>query len=489
VLGHRLRLEWLVAALILVPAALLAAGIQRWSVNIPAWDDWELVPLLTKHHDGQLRFADFWVQHNEHRLVVPKAVMLVLAQSSKWDLRYELVASFATAALICLFLLWAVRRTFAERSMPAFIIVGVAAGWIVFSASQWENWLWGWQLQWFINVLGVVLTGWALAGRGALPHPGRRVVIAMGGALLGTFSLASGMLIWVAALPTFLVRRELRRYVIVWCGAGAITAALYFNGYVKPRGHPPLSAFFDQPWQSVRYVLTYIGLPAGPTAGWALIAGAALLLAIAGGVVYGARRRDDVISTAAVPWVSMALYGLLTSGVTALGRIGFVGVPPAPRYTTIAMLVLLAALVVVALVLVELPRKRPGATIVRVAAGPLAGLLALGFCLNYLHGLNHMEERHATLLRLRACMLGATSASDPCLRDVYPDSSTLWARLEWLRAFGWGGFPRPVTTMPEGIGPSPEAPAPTAGESRGASGRPPARRGSSPTHASGSRPA
>jgi hypothetical protein len=431
-----------VVPLVLVPAVLLAVAIERYSVNFPFWDNWELVPILAKHHTGDLGFTDLWTQHNEHRIVVPKALMLVLAVSSKWNIRYELLASFIVAAVICLLVLWTLRRTILDLSPLAYVVLAVAGGWIVFSTSQWENWLWGWQLQWYLNVLGMVVAAWALAGGGTFRRPGIRVAIAIGGAVLGMFSLASGVLIWLAALPALLARRELRRYVVVWCLAGVAATVVYLAGYRSPTKHPPLSAFFEHPWSSARYVLTYVGMPATPSLRWAPMVGAALFVVTVAGIAYLARGRGRAMWAAAAPWVALALYGLLTSGATALGRVGFVGRPPAPRYVTISMLFLLAGLVVAALVLNALPRHRAGTLIVRVTAVPLAGLLALGLTLTYLQGWKEMRHRHEAFVRMRGCLLSATSESDPCLADLYPDSSVLWERANVLRRWGWGGFPQ-----------------------------------------------
>ena len=439
---------WLVVPLVTVPALLLALTIERNAVNIPAWDDWEFVSLLYKQERGELGFADFWVQHNEHRLVVPKAVMLLLAGPSGWDLRLQMVASFVVAALILLLVLWGVRRTLPQRPAAAFVAVGVAAGWIVFSTSQWDNWLWGWQVQWYLNALGMVVVAWALTGRGPLPHPGRRVAAAVGGALLGTFSLASGVLIWIAALPVFLARRELRRHLPAWCLVGGGTIAVYLAGYAKPSYHPPLSAFFEHPGRSLEYILRYNGIPVAASPESALVPGALVLAVLAAGAAYLALRREKAAWVAATPWLALALYGVLTSAMTALGRVGFVGMPPAARYATISMLVVIPGLVVVALVLLNPPGRRTAATLVRVAAVPLAALLVLGFSVNYAEGLGHMENRHQTFVRLRACVLRAASPADPCLPETYPDTTKLWTRIEWLRAHGLGGFPQSRTQPP-----------------------------------------
>jgi len=65
--------------LALVPLAFLLCVVARYAVPVPYWDQWEFVPLLEKTYHGQLTFHDLWAQHNEHRILFPRIIMLALA--------------------------------------------------------------------------------------------------------------------------------------------------------------------------------------------------------------------------------------------------------------------------------------------------------------------------------------------------------------------------------------------------------------------------
>src|SRR5262245_62975011 len=87
--------SWLAIALLLafIPLAYLIVMVATYSVDVPFADQWALVPLLEKSYRGTLTLRDLWSQHNEHRLLFPRMIMLVLARLSGWNLRYELAVN------------------------------------------------------------------------------------------------------------------------------------------------------------------------------------------------------------------------------------------------------------------------------------------------------------------------------------------------------------------------------------------------------------
>ncbi len=143
-----------VAALLSVLALIAAQGVP-----LPVWDKWELLPLLEKCRGGELAFDDLWKQHDEQRLVAPLALMVALAALSGWNIYFELAASFLLACGTPAPLASRLRATF-EGQVPRWLLAAFSL--VVFSLSQHENWLWGWQLQWFMVAFGSVLAVWAL---------------------------------------------------------------------------------------------------------------------------------------------------------------------------------------------------------------------------------------------------------------------------------------------------------------------------------------
>src|SRR4051794_2788618 len=81
--GTRLNFTWRAAAaavLVMAPACVCGFYVFHNAVDVPSWDQWELVGLLVKSSHGELRFADLHAQHNEHRVLFPRLLMLGLAR-------------------------------------------------------------------------------------------------------------------------------------------------------------------------------------------------------------------------------------------------------------------------------------------------------------------------------------------------------------------------------------------------------------------------
>src|SRR4030043_2115354 len=142
---------------ILLPLIFTFFFVYEFGITIPFWDQWELVPLLEKMHNHTLTLADLWAQHNEHRILFPKSLMLLLARLSNWDIFLELCANMIIATFTFLFLLSILRNTSKITSFWLKMFISV----MIFSMFQWENWSWGWQMQILLSVLGSVIAIWA----------------------------------------------------------------------------------------------------------------------------------------------------------------------------------------------------------------------------------------------------------------------------------------------------------------------------------------
>ena len=77
--------------LIAAPPLLIGLLIFRDGVDVPFWDQWDgTAPLFEKMAAGTLRFADFFAQHNEHRILFPQLIFFGLGRLTHWNVRAEL---------------------------------------------------------------------------------------------------------------------------------------------------------------------------------------------------------------------------------------------------------------------------------------------------------------------------------------------------------------------------------------------------------------
>src|SRR5712672_382899 len=136
-----------------VPLLILIWVVARYAIDVPYLDQWDLVPLIDKMYQGQLTVHDLWMQFNEHRIFFPKLIMLGLARLTHWNIRYESAVSVLLAMAVFLVLACQIRasaRVFGGRQLRWAL---PACSLVAFSVSQYENFLWGWQLGLLLGLL------------------------------------------------------------------------------------------------------------------------------------------------------------------------------------------------------------------------------------------------------------------------------------------------------------------------------------------------
>ena len=263
--GYSRSLQIVALLLAMLPLVVLLRTFASYAVDLPIWDEWwSIVPLLQKYFSGTLVWGDFWAQHNEHRLLFPKLLMVGLARLSGYDTRWEMGCSvlFALLFYACVGVhLWRNRRILGmERS---WYWLWALTAYAVFSLRQHENWFWGFQVQWYMNILGAALGALVLANREFCAWS---FVLLVCCGLFSLFSLSAGALFW-CLIPVFLLLAHWRAgriphvwlYVVLWCVLFGVLMYVYFLD--MRRGNYPggLLRFLDAPGDSTAYVLLYLG--------------------------------------------------------------------------------------------------------------------------------------------------------------------------------------------------------------------------------------
>ena len=420
--------------LILAPAAGLIALLAMYAVNVPFWDQWEFVTIAEKWQHGTLGFADFFAQHNEHRILFPRLIMFVLAVMTHWNTVYEVATNVLLAGAAFWFLWLLIKPTFTNVWLRSAVAAVVSL--LFFSPSQFENWLWGWQIQWFLNVLGLVVAVWALSAWKAKPIA--KFVLAAVTASVATYSLASGFFVWLVCLPILWLNKDLRKLMWWWISAAVVVVGSHYIGYVDPAYHPSKTLFLHEPINFIKYVLVYIGRPL--IVDFSLWAPTTILY-LAGFLValgFMVKKHAAYLTGNLLPWLCIGLYGLFAAGSTGVSRLGF-GVEQAysSRYITLSNLLLIAGLVVLFKIVEVAWQKK--AIVRNLALVAIVGATLL-IGVNYAKGAIQTKERHAHLIKVQQCAHNATSADDECLLLLYPNKQVVWERLQYLRSIHWGGL-------------------------------------------------
>lgn len=418
-----------------------------FSIDYPYYDQWDFVPFLEKAYAGQLTWADFWAQHNEHRLVFPRLLMLVLARLSDWNIHLELAANFVLAGLTWLVLCAQAKSCGRQVHEGTNVAVYLMITLMIFSLSQWQNWFLGWQLQEFMNVLAVVLALVALTW-GGLPGLGVAVAACFGVVASGAF--ANGILIWpIGAVLLLLQRRERGKFfrfeLLGWIVVGAAVIKAYLTDYTTPSYHPPLSSALTQPLHCLLYVLAYLGQPV-----WNLDPIISIIMGVVGLLLWSTSLVQLLLSRIPVrviaPWIGMALYAIGTACITALGRVD-IGLDQAmsSRYVTMANLLWIP----VAIQFYWVGRINDG-PLVRRSLSFKVSVLCLLLVVASLSGAYTWAERHNTYENLREEVLQGYDLER--LRFVYPpDSGIILERRLILHRLGLSVFrdaPPPHPPMP-----------------------------------------
>src|SRR4030042_2040057 len=137
--------------MVFVPFLILIVDVAKYRVDVPFWDQWNFVPLLGKSYQEGVTFQDLWGQHNEHRLLFPRLIMLGLAHASRYNIVWELVVIIILAAAIFVLLWHQFSKTIKALGSSGFPGPAPLFSLLVFSLGQSENWLWAWQVQIFLN--------------------------------------------------------------------------------------------------------------------------------------------------------------------------------------------------------------------------------------------------------------------------------------------------------------------------------------------------
>ncbi|HEY0738676.1 MAG TPA: hypothetical protein VGD69_27405 [Herpetosiphonaceae bacterium] len=450
------RVLWPLALCVaaILPPLYLVWIVLTQTVDLPFADQWALLPLLERSYQGTLTLRDLWAQHNEHRLLFPRLIMLALARLSGWNTHVEMLANIALAAGIFGVLAYQLRAT-ASMTKMAWIFLLPALSLAIFSLNQAENWWGGWNIQIFLNVLAVSASIVLLAQ--PAPSWWTLALAALCG-FVATYSYSTGLLIWpIGALALLLTaaRGSTRDWLRLgaWGVSGAIVIGSFFYAYIWNEQAPPLAAIVRNPRPYLTYAAAYLGAP--PTRGaveylFGVITGDVRAICNLGdsdlcGYVNSAAITAGVTGLALfivsswallracslpvlLPYLALGCYALSTGVLTSLGRAVYGNHQAlAQRYATTATLFWIALLALLALCAQVYADRRPA----RVGALSMIALVTLLIGLSTLQGPDHFRWQYEFLAPARQELLLLNN--DEMLQRIYPDPQVVREGAEVLR--------------------------------------------------------
>ncbi len=408
--AHRFA-RWTLFALLAVlawsPAIFTGLAIDRYAVDIPVWDDFERVPLIDRYESGELTPSFLVSPHIEHRILLPRLIILANHVWGGGDLRNEVWVIFGSILVSSLCLAWLIFRTVGRTPTGWVLVLLVNA--TLFTLIQYENLCWAIQTGMLLPQMFLCLTLVVLYSK--LP-PTAKLGFALAGSLAASFCFTHGLIVWLVVLGYLLVGpwtgSLAKRFT--WVGVWTLLLAGFFSFYFHDltSTSSPYHSYFQEPGEAppgLKGLLAGEGDPAGISeymrkalgsqfSRFTLVppryvaekvglfqAGLFLFLASVGilGLVVALRRgrmRPEAWRNL-LPWLAIGGFVLVTVFVMALGRAHIsVNRAMAPRYVSITLYLTVAILPLVPLVFRIVAAYRPRAAILE--GGRLCGFVAAG---------------------------------------------------------------------------------------------------------------
>jgi hypothetical protein len=294
------------------------ASIIMYGRNIPLGEDWTLVAALTGHEPDFTEWL--WAQNNEHRIPLPKLILLGLLKLTS-DFRAGMFFNAAALGILAIMMIVAARHlrgwtSFADAFFPiALLHIG-----------NWENLVWGWQLS-FVLPTFLVCAAFLIILREPLITTQFSTVSTGICLMLLPLCGANGLLfvpffsIWLCYCGALTRKKSGPRWISFFSiGSAAIALSLmfvYFVGYVRPAWNPPSPGYLE----TLKTASKFSALGLGPAASesWRLSAAVTAVFLVSAAIIAflglwrhkgGQRRRA---------WVIFLFFGNLIVFALAMG--------------------------------------------------------------------------------------------------------------------------------------------------------------------------
>lgn len=401
--------------LTLVPLIIYIACIQQNAVNIPIADEWTLIELRLKAAADSVSWQDIFALHNEHRIASLRLISLGLDRlSTGWNSTLRMVIGGVInifTFLVLLVLSWRQLRASsdsapARHALHLFGITTVATALLFFCPSQYENWLSGFQIPWFLINLILIATAFLLYE--FFKH--QRIVYYLAAvclSFLASFSLAQGLFIWVACLPIFWTRGLKTKvrftFLSAWLMSTIVAFLAYMAGYSKPSGHPSTSLVLENPGAAIDFFFNLLGNAFGRGGSSDFVLGLLMFTTFLG-LTFFCYRQEEKVWNDAVVWFAIGLFPLMFTVITTTGRLGLgSGAALASRYATVTLLLPICLVQLVRIVIQNTSNTSKSIRFLMISF-LLSGFLLASVVDGYQNGLSDARATMHSRHRGKACL-------------------------------------------------------------------------------------
>ena len=312
---------WLVVAATVFMAIRLADFVNRYTVNIVYWDQWDFLQGL---FDGSGLWTLFRWQHGPQRQGLGNLLIAILYPATGWNGRVDAAAAAVVMLLATAAGLWLIKRLCGplrpwDVVVPLIFLTTLSSETYVVAPNLAHG-----------PLPALLLMAYALAL--TISAPVKRCVALV---LLNFFAVNTGFTLFLGGITLLLLslmafephRTTFDRIIYGTGVAAAIgTLVFFFHGFVPLSATPCFQFPHPRPWEYVPYTGFVLARPFGFIAGGTgsqLVVGTAVAIGAMGFVAYaGVRviqsRGESAFWTALF---SLAGFALLFAAATAVGRI------------------------------------------------------------------------------------------------------------------------------------------------------------------------
>ena len=288
--------------------------VPRAITSVPWWDQWAMVDELASWQQGQPLGSVLWASYWGHRLVIPRLVFFADARwASLASLTWlTLTIQFAHIGFLLL-LAWLIFR---GTSRLLFATACIVIFNLMLCPLQMQNLVWSNQVQ-YVLVYAAATAAFLLLAGGERHWAYDAGCVAA--ALIGTYSMANGLLVWpLLALQAMYLRRRRMAALVTAIGAGVIASYLWHYQAPMTMG---VSGMLRDPLHSIALLGAVLGAPLDYVS-VGLGATAAILATLAFGYLAVVALRARPVEAR---WLSVAvaivLFLIATSASMVAGRL------------------------------------------------------------------------------------------------------------------------------------------------------------------------
>lgn len=421
--------------LAIIPAIVLGVLILKYSVNVPIQDQWQISDIFEKFNQRTLSFNDLIAQHNESRKFFPRLIFLALGFITKWNIRYEMLVTFLLACIVSINIYLLNKLTIGGSRIKGLTIAFIS-NIFIFSAVQYENWLWGIQIVIFIPI--VCITSCILIAYSRLNNR-TKILICMVLSTISTFSYANGLLAWVIVLPVLAlvqlkfwsdIRKNIILYLLFWIIGFIANVTFYFHDYQKPLSHPNPLESIQYPYQIFQYFLVFLGGSLGVNSSIqalnnSIIFGLVIIIIFIGFCSYIIWHiKDYELRYKTISWIMLGSYTVISALVTSFGRVTF-GVEQAlsSRYTTFSTYIIIS-IIHLMIIVGEDAIKKYSFLINRNLFSKIIcwfiGIITVIQVHNFTYSIDKMRLWNQNFLKYKGCLLLIDFTHDNCQNLIDP---------------------------------------------------------------------